>query len=147
NVNQRVAGAFRVGRGMLIGDAAHINSPLGGVGLNSGIHDAIDLARRFGRIWFDGAAPDAELDAFAALRRRVAVEYVQADTKRNRERRGGRAEPRRAEHHARLRAIAADPEQARAWCRRASLLESVQRFGVGLPPAEVAGRLAAAAAG
>lgn len=134
NVNQRVAGAFRIGNALLIGDAAHINSPLGGVGLNSGIHDAIDLARRLGRVVHEGADPDAELDTFADLRRRVAVEYVQADTKRNTERLSERDETRRHEHYAQMRAVASDPTRARAWCRRASLLESVQRWGIGLPP-------------
>ena len=45
SVHQRVAGTFRKGDAFLIGDAAHINSPIGGVGLNSGIHDAMDLTR------------------------------------------------------------------------------------------------------
>lgn len=140
NVHQRVARSFRQGRAMLIGDAAHINSPLGGVGLNSGIHDAMDLSRRLARILLDGAEARPELDTFEELRHRVAVEYVQADTKRNTERLSERDESKRREHYSELSAIAADPERARAWCRRASLLESVQRFGIGLPPHEAAGR-------
>ena len=138
NVHQRVAGTFRRGNAVLVGDAAHINSPLGGVGLNSGIHDAMDVARRIVRIREQGADADAELDTFARLRRRVAVEYVQADTLRNTERLNERDETRRRAHHAEMRAIAGDVERARAWCRRASLLESVHRFGIGLPPADVA---------
>ncbi|MGH3631737.1 MAG: FAD-dependent oxidoreductase [Sciscionella sp.] len=138
SVHQRVAGAFRSGRALLIGDAAHINSPLGGIGLNSGIHDATDLGRRLARVLVDGADAEAELDTFADLRRRVAIEYVQADTKRNTERLSERDEAKRRAHYAELRAVAADRERARAWCRRASLLQSVQRFGIGLPPSEVA---------
>lgn len=134
SVHQRVAAAFRSGRAMLVGDAAHINSPLGGVGLNSGIHDAIDLARRVVRVRHDGADADDEFDRFAALRRRIALEYVQADTARNTERLAERDPARREEHYAEMRGIAADPDRARAWCRRASLLESVQRFGIGRPP-------------
>lgn len=133
NVHQRVASTFRLGNCALIGDAAHINSPLGGVGLNSGIHDAMDLTRRLTRILRDGADADAELDQFAHLRHRVAVEYVQADTQRNTERLNERDEGKRQAHHAELRAIAGDVERSRAWCRRASLLASVHEFGIGHP--------------
>ncbi|MBF9128832.1 FAD-dependent monooxygenase [Plantactinospora sp. S1510] len=134
NVHQRVASTFRQGNCLLIGDAAHINSPLGGVGLNSGIHDAMDLTRRLVRILRHGADPDAELDLFAEVRRRVAVEYVQADTRRNTERLNERDEAKRQAQHAEMRAIAGDVDRARAWCRRASLLESVHEFGIGKPP-------------
>lgn len=134
SVHQRVAEKFRVGACALIGDAAHINSPLGGVGLNSGIHDALDLTRRLVRILTEGADADVELDRFDEVRRQVALEYVQADTRRNTDRISERDPEKRAEHFAELRAIAADPEQHRAWCRRASLLESVARFGIGVAP-------------
>jgi 3-(3-hydroxy-phenyl)propionate hydroxylase len=136
-VHQRVASAFRVGAVALIGDAAHINSPLGGVGLNSGIHDALDLTERIVRIR-EGADPDAELDTFAAVRRRVAMEYIRADTHRNTERMKETDPAQRAHNQAELRATAADPERARSWMRRSSLLESVQRYGVGRPPEALA---------
>jgi 3-(3-hydroxy-phenyl)propionate hydroxylase len=135
SVHQRVAGTFRQDNAFLIGDAAHINSPMGGVGLNSGIHDAMDLTRRLVRIRA-GAVADAELDAFAECRRRVALEYVQADTERNTQRMRERDQTLRRRNQAELAAIAADPARARAWLRRVSLLESVRRFGIGVPPAE-----------
>jgi 3-(3-hydroxy-phenyl)propionate hydroxylase len=139
SVHQRVAGTFRQGNAFLIGDAAHINSPMGGVGLNSGIHDAMDLTRRLVRV--RGGATDAEagaeFDAFAGCRRRIALEYVQADTERNTQRMRERDETLRRQNQAELRAIAADPARARAWLRRVSLLESVRRFGIGVPPAEL----------
>jgi 3-(3-hydroxy-phenyl)propionate hydroxylase len=134
NVHQRVARTFRAGKVVIAGDAAHINSPIGGVGLNSGIHDVMDVTTRIARILHDDADPEAELDTFAELRRRVAVEYVQADTHRNTERLGEADPARRRANQAEMRAIAADPERARAWMRRVSLLESVRRFGIGLPP-------------
>jgi 3-(3-hydroxy-phenyl)propionate hydroxylase len=142
SVHQRVAGAFRQGDAFLIGDAAHINSPVGGVGLNSGIHDAMDLTRRLVRIRAGGAETEAELDAFAECRRRIALEYVQADTERNTQRMRERDETLRRRNQAELASIAADPVRARAWLRRVSLLESVRRFGIGVPPAELRDRLA-----
>lgn len=140
NVHQRVAGTFRVGNVVLVGDAAHVNSPLGGVGLNSGIHDAVDVARRIVRVRKAPEDTDAELNLFGRLRRQVAIEYVQADTERNTRRLAERDPVRRQANNAELRAAAADPDRARAWCMRASLLESVQRFGIGLSPEELVER-------
>jgi 2-polyprenyl-6-methoxyphenol hydroxylase-like FAD-dependent oxidoreductase len=137
SVHQRVAGAFRKGDAFLIGDAAHINSPMGGVGLNSGIHDAMDLTRRLVRIRAGAAEATAELGAFAECRRRIALEYVQADTERNTQRMRERDETLRRRNQDELASIAADPARARAWLRRVSLLESVRRFGIGVPPAEL----------
>lgn len=137
NVHQRVAAAMRIGPVLLAGDAAHINSPIGGVGLNSGIHDAMDAARRLARIALEGADPEAELATFDRIRRTVAVEYVQADTQRNTDRLREKDDAVRRQHQDEMRALAADPEKARAYIRRVSLLESVQRFGIGRPPAEL----------
>ena len=50
-VHQRVAKTFRHGRAFLVGDAAHINNPLGGMGMNGGIHDAINLTARLAEVW------------------------------------------------------------------------------------------------
>jgi 2-polyprenyl-6-methoxyphenol hydroxylase-like FAD-dependent oxidoreductase len=137
NVHQRVAGVMRVGPVLLAGDAAHINSPIGGVGLNSGIHDAMDAARRLTRIVHEGPDAEAELATYDRVRRTVAVEYVQADTQRNTDRLREKDDAVRLQHQADMRVLAADPEKARAYIRRVSLLESVQRFGIGRPPAEV----------
>jgi 3-(3-hydroxy-phenyl)propionate hydroxylase len=138
NVHQRVAATFRVGNIVIAGDAAHINSPIGGVGLNSGIHDVLDVAMRIARIRAGESDPEAELTAYDAIRRRVAVEYVQAETHRSTERLKETDEARRRASHAEMRALAADPERARAYMRRVSLLESVRRFGIGLRPEEPA---------
>lgn len=133
-VHQRVASCFRVGRVMLIGDAAHINSPLGGMGLNSGIHDAFDLGRRLRRIWRDAdARPDAELAQFAMRRRTVALDYVRADTHRNTVMMSERDPDVRRQNQAELAATAADPVRAKAFLMRASLLAAVHDQGIGEP--------------
>ncbi|MEL7209970.1 MAG: NAD(P)/FAD-dependent oxidoreductase, partial [Actinomycetota bacterium] len=50
-VNRRVAARMRVGPVLLAGDAAHVNSPLGGMGMNSGIQDAVSASRRLASVW------------------------------------------------------------------------------------------------
>jgi 3-(3-hydroxy-phenyl)propionate hydroxylase len=140
-VHQRVAEVFRDRRVALIGDAAHLNSPVGGVGLNSGIHDAFDLTRRIVRVRAGENTLDDEFDAFSAVRRQVALEYVQADTLRNTNRMREKDPVLREASEQELRAIASDDERARDWLRRVSLLEGVQRYGIGLTPDETRARL------
>ena len=81
-VHQRVAKAFRQGRAFLAGDAAHINNPLGGMGMNGGIHDAINLTDRLAAVWH-GRADDAELDRYDTQRRLVTLETIQTQTIQN----------------------------------------------------------------
>ena len=81
-VHQRVAKKFRVGRVVLAGDSAHVNSPIGGMGLNSGVHDAFNLADKLALI-VRGEAEEAELDSYERQRRHVAVKHTQAQTIRN----------------------------------------------------------------
>src|SRR5262249_50484372 len=78
-VSQRVAKTFRKGRVLLAGDAAHVNNPIGGMGMNGGIHDAINLAEKLSRV-VKGDADGALLDLYSRQRRHGAVEYVQAQT-------------------------------------------------------------------
>src|SRR6185503_17187641 len=75
-VHQRVATRYREGRVLLAGDAAHINNPLGGMGMNGGIHDAMNLTDRLARVWHNECAP-SELDRYDRQRRGVTLEYVQ----------------------------------------------------------------------
>jgi hypothetical protein len=63
HIHHRVAGRFRKGRAFLLGDAAHIHSPVGGQGMNTGIGDAINLAWKL-KATLDGRAPDALLDTY-----------------------------------------------------------------------------------
>ncbi len=84
-VHQRVAKEFRRGRMILIGDAAHLNNPLGGFGMNSGIHDAWNLKDKLLRILQDGAAPDPLLDRYARQRRAIASSFVQSQTIANKQ--------------------------------------------------------------
>src|SRR5262249_56096285 len=66
-VHHRVTKNFRKGRAFLLGDAAHIHSPAGGQGMNTGIGDAINLAWKLKTV-LAGGAPDALLDSYEAER-------------------------------------------------------------------------------
>jgi 3-(3-hydroxy-phenyl)propionate hydroxylase len=131
HVHQRVARSFRSGRVLLAGDAAHINNPLGGMGMNAGVHDAFELGRRLAAVW-RGEADDEQLDLYARHRRETATGYVRAMSHRNFEsiRQAGPEERRRDQDE--LRRTAADPETARRYLLRSTLIESLWRTG-GLP--------------
>src|SRR6185312_4429490 len=62
--HQRVAETFRKGRVLLAGDSAHVNNPIGGMGLNGGIQDAANLAEKLAAVLLD-KAPDALLDLYS----------------------------------------------------------------------------------
>ena len=125
-VHQRVAKQFRKGRAFLAGDAAHINNPLGGMGMNGGIHDAVNLVERLVRVW-RGAAPAAELDRYDWQRRRITLEYVQTQTIRNKENLEARDPVRHAEFKRRLRETAADPKLAYQYVLNVSMIGSLRR--------------------
>lgn len=124
-VNQRVAATFRKGRILLVGDAAHVNNPIGGMGMNGGIHDAINLAGKLPRV-MRGEAADSLLDLYSRQRRHVAIEYVQAQTIANKKLLEERDAAIREQKLDELRRIAEDTQAARAYMRRASLLESLR---------------------
>jgi 3-(3-hydroxy-phenyl)propionate hydroxylase len=124
-VHQRVAKNFRAGRAILVGDAAHVNSPIGGMGLNSGVHDAFNLADKLSRIWH-GEADEAELDRYERQRRHIAVKHTQAQTIRNKRLLEERDPAVRKRNHEELRRNADDPVLARKFLLRASLLDSLR---------------------
>ncbi len=124
-VHQRVAKKFRVGRAILLGDAAHVNSPIGGMGLNSGVHDAFNLADKLARILL-GEADKAELDRYDRQRRHIAVKHTQAQTVRNKRLLEERDPAVRKRNHDELRRSADDPVLARQFLLRTSLIESLR---------------------
>src|SRR5579864_7063175 len=126
NVHQRVAASFAQGRVFLSGDAAHVNNPLGGLGLNFGIHDAVELAGLLGRV-LRREAPEDSLDAYDRHRRPLNIEFVQQQTIANKKRMEEKHPAARAKNFAELAATAADPAAHRAYLLRASLLDSVRQ--------------------
>ena len=124
-VHQRVAARFRAGRVLLAGDAAHINNPLGGFGLNGGVHDAINLAEKLLHA-LQGGREDV-LDVYDRQRRYVAVEHVQAQSIRNKRQMEERDPVQRNENDRVMRQTAADPVRARSYLMETSMLNSVRR--------------------
>jgi 3-(3-hydroxy-phenyl)propionate hydroxylase len=122
SVHQRIAESFRVGRVLLAGDAAHLNNPTGGMGMNSGIHDACTLVDALSRVL--AGEPDRLLDHYAALRRRVAQDLVQAAADHNYRDLVLADWNARKRRNQRMEAVAADPDMARAYLRRAAMLDA-----------------------
>ena len=124
--HQRVAARFRQGRVLLAGDAAHVNNPIGGMGLNGGIQDAANLSEKLVQVLVEGA--DARLlDLYDRQRRAVAVEFVQQQSIANKKRLEAREPEARKRNLDELRAIAADPESARQFLLRTSMIASQRR--------------------
>ena len=124
-VHQRVAETFRAGRVLLAGDAAHVNSPIGAMGMNSGIHDAVNLAGKLSSVLHRDAG-DEVLDRYVRQRRHVAVAHVQAITIRNKKLMAETDPATRRRNRDELRRAADDPVLAREFLLRASLISSVR---------------------
>jgi 3-(3-hydroxy-phenyl)propionate hydroxylase len=121
-----VAATFQNGRVFLAGDAAHVNNPIGGLGLNCGIHDAVDLAALLGAV-IKGEMPDDALARYDERRRPINIEYVQQQTIANKKRLEEKDASAREANFAFLRKTAANPAVHRAFLLRTSLLESVRK--------------------
>lgn len=124
-VSQCVAATFRDGRVLLAGDSAHVNNPIGGMGLNGGIHDAMNLAGKLARVWKGEAGPEL-LDLYSRQRRTAAVEFTQAQTIANKKMMEERDPESRKRRFDELRRTAADRKRARDYMRRAQLIESLE---------------------
>lgn len=128
SVHQRVAETYRKGRVFLAGDAAHINNPLGGMGMNGGIHDAVNLSEKLVRVW-NGEADDRELDRYDAQRRPIAVDYVQKTTIRNKQMLEETDPDIRKTKHDEMRAMVADPVKAREYLLQSSMITTLREAG------------------
>jgi 3-(3-hydroxy-phenyl)propionate hydroxylase len=125
SVHQRVAATFRKGRAFLAGDAAHVNNPIGGLGLNCGIHDAVELAGLLGGVLRNGE-PEEVLGLYDQRRRPINIEYVQEQTIANKKRLEEKDLRAREASFEFLRRTAHDPVAHRAFLLRTSLLESTR---------------------
>jgi 3-(3-hydroxy-phenyl)propionate hydroxylase len=121
-VHQRVAKTFALGRTFLVGDAAHINNPLGGMGMNGGIHDAMNLTARLVDAWHATTA-ETDLERYDRQRRLVTLEYIEKQSiqnKRNLESDG-------TEFKRSLMEIASDETRTHDYLLRVSMIASLRR--------------------
>lgn len=136
-VHQRLAATFGLGRVLLLGDAAHINNPLGGMGMNSGIHDAHAAVEAIVYA-IEGGDPQRAVDTYARVRYDAAAVDVQKNTQKNYEEMRERDERERAGRKQEMAEIAADDERCRAYLMGASMLSSFatsrRRMRRGLSP-------------
>ena len=121
HVHQRVTEKFRVRNVILAGDAAHINNPTGGMGMNSGIHDSQMLAKNLLRV-LNGES-DILLDEYAKIRKETAVKMVQAITDKNYKNLSASDEKQRLERNQELREAAEDTKIAREYLLKTAMLE------------------------
>jgi 2-polyprenyl-6-methoxyphenol hydroxylase-like FAD-dependent oxidoreductase len=123
-VHQRVAETFNKGRVLLAGDCAHVNNPIGGMGMNSGIHDAINLAEKIAQVCFDRA--DAGIfDRYTRQRRKAQVDYVQAQTIQNKKSLEEKDPTIRRRHLDDLRRTSEDITLHKQFLYRSSLIDSL----------------------
>jgi 3-(3-hydroxy-phenyl)propionate hydroxylase len=125
-VNQRVAKSYRRGRVLLAGDSAHVNNPLGGMGMNGGIHDGINLAEKLVAILTQGAG-DALLDLYDRQRRPIAIEYVQAQTIRNKNNLEETDPEIRKQRQNELRAVAGDRQKSIDMMLQTSMINGLRK--------------------
>jgi 3-(3-hydroxy-phenyl)propionate hydroxylase len=123
-VHQRVAATFNVGRVLLVGDAAHVNNPIGGMGMNGGLHDAVNLAEKLQGIR-DRRYEASVLDRYTRQRRKAQVDFVQAQSVANKRALSERDPAKRRENLDFLRRTAEDPAAHKAFLRRSSLIDSL----------------------
>jgi 3-(3-hydroxy-phenyl)propionate hydroxylase len=124
-VHQRIAPDYRAGRVLLAGDAAHLNNPLGGMGLNSGIHDAANLADTLTAVW--RGADEALLERYTRQRRPIAVEHVDAQSKRNKAFLEERDPAVRRQRLDEIRRTAEDPNAAYLFVRKTAMIDSLRQ--------------------
>jgi 3-(3-hydroxy-phenyl)propionate hydroxylase len=124
-VHQRVAASYVAGRVFLAGDSAHLNNPLGGMGMNGGIHDAVNLCDKLVEVWH-GKAPLDITQRYNRQRRKVAIETVQEQSLRNRKMMAENDPVARAAYHDELRQIAADPSKHKNYLMRSSMIQSLR---------------------
>lgn len=124
-IHQRIVPAYRAGRIVLAGDAAHLNAPTGGMGMNGGIHDAFNLTEKLRRVW--KGESDRLLDVYSDERRPVALDEIIKQAHRNRTRMQERDPSRQMAALRDLQAIASDETRLRDYVRKASMVDGLKK--------------------
>jgi len=123
-VHQRVAEKFNNGRVFLIGDSAHLNNPLGGFGMNSGIHDAWNLCTKLTAVYAGDGGPNL-FDLFDRQRRAITHSFVQTQTKQNMELMKVSPEASQQRLKERMQRLHRNPEERREYLLYQSMIKSL----------------------
>jgi 3-(3-hydroxy-phenyl)propionate hydroxylase len=125
-VHQRVAKQFLHGRAILIGDAAHLNNPLGGFGMNSGIHDAINLCQKLTHIYKNGGDADLLLGLFERQRQTTTHDFIQQQTQKNMAYMKGGQSAQHSRRKAEMRDVHDSPVKRRDFLLRQSMFQCLE---------------------
>jgi len=126
NIHQRVAKQYRKGNVLIAGDAAHLNNPLGGMGMNGGLHDVFNLCPKIIDILQNSASEDL-LDLYERQRRDVTIDFIQNQTIQNKKNIEQMTQEQRLEHIDNLNKMIADPVQAAAFLSRNNMFDALER--------------------
>ena len=124
-VHQRVADRYRSHRAFIAGDAAHINNPLGGMGMNGGIHDAFNLAEKMAAVWHNEAG-DGLLDLYEKQRRPIALDYVNSQTIRNKQNLEANTPEAQQAFRGFLAEVSSDRQKTHDYLLRTSMIASLR---------------------
>lgn len=110
----------------LAGDAAHINNPLGGMGMNGGVHDALNLSEKLVKVIKGGEDPSI-LSSYDRQRRAVTVDAIQVGTINNKKNLEAKTEEDQRAYRESMRKAASSVEGAREVLRRISMIDSLDK--------------------
>lgn len=124
-VHQRVAAKWRLGRIALAGDACHVNNPLGGMGMNGGLHDAFSVAEKLHSI-LTGTGDEGLLGLYERQRRGICIKFIQEHTINNKKLMEEKDPLLQSRRQAHFMATAADPVKSREFLLRTSMIQSLR---------------------
>ncbi|HIL97678.1 MAG TPA: FAD-dependent monooxygenase [Pseudomonadales bacterium] len=125
-VHQRIVPKYDHGRIVLAGDAAHLNSPSGGMGMNGGLHDAHNLTEKINAIW-QGGDHVALFDLYSRQRKPIAEEQIIKQADENRKRMTEKDPTKRRRSLDKMKAIADDPVKCKAYLMKSSMIEGLRQ--------------------
>ena len=125
-VHKRLASRWRLGHLFIAGDAAHLNNPKGGMGMNGGIHDAMALCEVLLRA-LEGHNSEAALDGYERQRLPVVRDDIIGQADRNHARMQLRSLDERRASLAQLQALIDDRDRLRKHLRQTSMLDGLDR--------------------
>ena len=125
-IHRRLIDDYRAGRVLFAGDAAHLTSPSGGMGMNGGIHDAVNLTDKMIAVLNKGA-PDELFNRYTRQRRPIAQDEILAQSHTNRMRMQQRDPAWRSLEMKRLQALIANPVAHREHLLKSSMISGLAR--------------------